>query len=189
MRRSVDPSTSKSAPTRARMSEPGIASGIHADSLTAAIPSPRKLSEDARLDLFVALSETLLDVSGLPRTTALAFMTIVERASPSHYGTSDISPMDAILLLFERLRSEGSDDLERRAADLFYADLTLGPVVKNILIVWYNGSLGGVVGPIETYADALVWKAISAEAPGLPGPYFGSWATAPPQPIVAPGDV
>lgn len=141
---------------------------------------------EEELDLFIQLSEILLDERGLPRETARAFFRIVVGASPPRYGIGDEPPMRVVLDTFRRLRDDGEGDLEARLASVFYPDMTLGPMVRNILVVWYNGGVGMVVGPPETYPDALVWKAISAHPPGLPGPYYGSWGYPPPRPVERP---
>ncbi len=147
---------------------------------------PDGLDDAERLDLFLRLSETMLDARPLRASTGRAFLRLVEQASPGRYGLGGSSLLDAVLLTFRRLHDESTDDLERRTANVLYADLTLGPVLKNVLVVWYNGGLGGAVGPPETYADALVWPAISANPPGLPGPYYGHWAYPPERPVRPP---
>lgn len=141
---------------------------------------------EEELDLFIQLSEVLLDERGLPRETARAFFRIVAGAAPPTYGVGGEHPMAVALDTFRRMRDESPDDLETRLTSIFYPDMVLGPLVRNILIVWYNGVVGTAVGPPDTYPDALVWKAISAHPPGLPGPYYGSWAYPPPRPVEPP---
>ncbi len=139
------------------------------------------------LDTFIELSEVLLDTRPLDRHTARSVFGIIERAAPAHYGQDgSVTPLQALLATFRQLCRQSSDDLESRVVSTLYADGTLGPLAKNLLITWYNGALGSDVLPSRDYAAALVWSAISAQPPGLPGPYFGSWAYPPPRPVPAP---
>jgi len=89
-------------------------------------------------------------------------------------------PMAALLATFREQEAAGPDGLADRLVAVLYADGTLGPMAKNLIVTWYNGGLGLAVLSAANYGAALVWPAISAQPPGLPGPYFGSWAYPPP---------
>lgn len=132
---------------------------------------------------FLRLSEILLDEHDLDPGYAAECMRLVVAAAPPTYGSDpDTTPMQALLATFRELATEPADLAERTTAVL-YADGTLGPVTRNILIAWYNGFLGSQVIDAAHYGGALVWPAISAEPPGLPGRFYGNWAYPPPEPI------
>jgi hypothetical protein len=133
-----------------------------------------------QLATFVRLSEVLLDARGLSQDAAREYYAIVRRAAPTSYGSTGVAPMTALLDTFCRVEADGPDDLEARTVAVLYADGVLATMAKNLLITWYNGGLGLDVAPATVYADALVWPAIGAEPPGLPGRYYGSWAFPPP---------
>ncbi|HEX6763526.1 MAG TPA: hypothetical protein VF094_12065 [Gaiellaceae bacterium] len=75
-------------------------------------------------------------------------------------------------------------------------DDELGPVAKNVVVLWYTGAwrplpnewrsrfgaspldVGRVISP-SSYRSGLVWKAIGAHPQGANGPGFASWASPP----------
>ncbi|MDQ1720819.1 MAG: hypothetical protein QOI26_553 [Pseudonocardiales bacterium] len=144
--------------------------------------------EPAGLDDFIRLSEVLLDARGqLSRSAAIEVYAIVVAAAPARYGIDGTQPpMTALLATFNEVAAAGPDDVEKRLVSVLYADGTLGPMAKNVIITWYNGGLGMAVLSPANYGAALVWPAISAQPPGLPGPYFGNWAYPPPGLVSAP---
>jgi hypothetical protein len=148
----------------------------------------RASAEPADLDDFIRLSEVLLDARGqLPRAAAAEVYAIVVAAAPARYGIDGTQPpIAALLATFREVAAAGPDGLEDRLVTMLYADGTLGPMAKNVIITWYNGGLGLAVLSPANYGAALVWPAISAQPPGLPGPYFGSWAYPPPSMVTAP---
>lgn len=143
---------------------------------------------DRWLPVFIAVSETLLDQRPLPLEAARAYLQILLRATPERYGPGDEysgplaspsldqHPLDVLGALHERLARENPRDLESDLMALTGADVTLASLVRNILIVWYNGYLGNDIAPASVYPEALVWQAIGANPPGLPGPYYGHWS-------------
>lgn len=151
-------------------------------------PAGPAVVEPAELDAFIRLSEVLLDAHGrLPRAAAAEVYAIVVAAAPARYGIDGTQPpMTALLATFNEVAADGPDGLEDRLVSVLYADGTLGPMAKNLIITWYNGGLGLAVLSPANYGAALVWPAISAEPPGLPGPYFGNWAYPPPGLVAAP---
>jgi hypothetical protein len=152
-------------------------------------PGDRALSDEpADLEDFLRLSEVLLDAPGqLSRSAAREVYAIVVAAAPARYGIDGAqAPMTALLATFDEVVAGGPDNLEARLVSVLYADGTLGPMAKNLIVTWYNGGLGLAVLSPANYGAALVWPAISAQPPGLPGPYFGSWAYPPPSLVSAP---
>ncbi|NEO77615.1 hypothetical protein [Moorena sp. SIO4G3] len=156
------------------------------------------ISEE-RLQRFIRISEVLLDEKDLPDKTAQSYLKIVLEVTPNYYGpgdryerrlnsSSDPDPFDALWEVFCQLDAEGTADLEAQLTATTAADTVLNNLVKNIIIIWYNGYLGDRMPPSETYPDALVWKAIGANPPGIPGPYYGHWAYPPINPICQPID-
>lgn len=162
---------------------------MSANPIPVAESSRPSVAEPADLDDFLRLSELLLDARGqLTRSAACEVYAIVAAAAPARYGIDgDLTPMTALLATFNEVAAEGPDGLEDRLVSVLYADGTLGPMAKNLIVTWYNGGLGLAVLSPANYGAALVWPAISAQPPGLPGPYFGNWAYPPPGLVTAPG--
>lgn len=132
---------------------------------------------------FLQLSEVLLGERHLDPGFGAQCMRLVTAAAPRSYGSDPhLTPMDALLATFRELAHDPVD-LEARTAAVMFADGTLGPMARNLIIAWYNGFLGADVVDPAYYGAALVWPAISAEPPGLPGRYYGNWAYPPPRPI------
>lgn len=154
-----------------------------------------KHRQERWLAIFTAVSETLLDQRPLPMDAARVYLQIVLRATPDHYAPGDYyvgplanpsldpHPLDVLGAVYERLAAEAPHELEARLMALTGADVTLQALVRNILIVWFNGCLGTDIAPADVYAEALVWQAIGANPPGLPGPYYGHWGYPGPSPI------
>ncbi|HEU5271373.1 MAG TPA: sugar dehydrogenase complex small subunit [Jatrophihabitans sp.] len=144
-------------------------------------------TEPPELDVFIRLSEVLLDASGLSRSAAAEVYAIVVAAAPARYGIDGSQPpMTALLATFAEQEALGAEGLADRLVSVLYADGTLGPMAKNLIITWYNGGLGLAVLSPANYGAALVWPVISAQPPGLPGPYYGSWAYPPPNLVTEP---
>ncbi|MDC6169780.1 hypothetical protein [Paucibacter sp. XJ19-41] len=147
------------------------------------------------LPTFITVSQTLLDQRPLPTEAARAYLQIVLRATPVRYGPGDYytgplagpdvdpHPMEVLGALHQRLADECPQALEQTLMTLTNADVTLTALVRNILTVWYNGYLGDAIAPASVYAEALVWSAIGANPPGMPGPYYGHWGYPNPVPI------
>lgn len=164
-------------------------------------PGSREGYIDAHLDEFLELSEVMTARPNLPRETGREFFGMLLDATPPWYGNpsydarldpEDEAPpvprtMDVLFDLFAALKREDNGlTLEQRVVRTVYPDIELSTVVKSLLIVWYNGSLGGRQCSSAAYPHTLVWEAISAHPAGIPGPYFGGWAYPPPQPIEDP---
>lgn len=144
-------------------------------------------TEPPDLDVFIRLSEVLLEASDLSRSAAAEVYAIVAAAAPARYGIDGSQPpMTALLATFAEQEAFGAEGLADRLVGVLYADGTLGPMAKNLIITWYNGGLGLAVLSPANYGAALVWPAISAQPPGLPGPYYGSWAYPPPNLVTEP---
>ena len=86
--------------------------------------------------------------------------------------------------------------LEQLVRDEIFADATLGPVARNLIVMWYLGEWQQLpadwrdvhgthaadqtcfVSP-EAYTQGLVWNAIGAHPQGAKMPGYGSWALPP----------
>jgi hypothetical protein len=131
------------------------------------------------LEVFLRLSETLLDEEDLDPGFGAECLRLVVAAGPSTYGQdSAMTPMQAMLATFVELAADPTD-LASRIVAVLYADLTLGAMTRDILVAWYVGAVGAEVVSPEYYGAALIWRVLSANPPGLPGPYYGSWANPP----------
>lgn len=100
----------------------------------------------------------------------------------------------------EALAAEDGD-AELRARVL--EDAELGPVARNVIVLWYLGQwdalpgdwrdrhgasprdVAGIVSP-EGFRRGLVWPAAGTHPMGADGPGFASWATPPAAPGSAP---
>ncbi|WP_444997464.1 hypothetical protein [Aliikangiella sp. IMCC44359] len=155
-----------------------------------------------RLKHFIQLSELLLDESGLNEALAKTYFQIIIEQSPDSYGpgdeytqfladTTDGHPLDAIFAVMDQVNQnqvnqEQTDNTLDVFSGLIAGDSTLAPIVNNIIILWYNGYLNNCYPPAKYYAEALVWKVIQANPPGITGPYYGHWAYPPEQQISKP---
>lgn len=105
----------------------------------------------------------------------------------------------ALLTTARRILDECGDDLdaaERLVAIDILADATLGPLARNLVVLWYlgqwnqlpadwrnrNGASANdttcIVSP-AAYVNGLVWKALGTHAPAAQQPGYGSWALPP----------
>jgi hypothetical protein len=123
------------------------------------------------------------------------------------WGTGQVEPYLAAVLatvgddVVARLLREGdealgSPDPRQALQERVLDDDRLGPVARNVIVLWYLGQwdplpqdwrnrfgaspldVAGVVSP-AAYRSGLVWRAIGAHPMGAEGPGYGSWATAP----------
>jgi hypothetical protein len=87
-------------------------------------------------------------------------------------------------------------DLKPRIEKEIFANDLIGPVARNILLMWYTGNwyqmpgtwrqnYGAAAGDqphvvsAEAYQEGLMWRAIAAHPPAAKSPGFGSWAEPP----------
>lgn len=102
--------------------------------------------------------------------------------------------LDELLAAYERLPD--GDGGEEAAAATILEDATLGPVARNLIVLWYTGSWTALpdewrdahgASPLDTdrvvsgdaYITGLQWLAAGAHAVGARQEGFGSWALAP----------
>jgi hypothetical protein len=104
-----------------------------------------------------------------------------------------------LLLAWETVRTDAGNDrqtLETLVEQRIVGDASLGPVAKNLIVLWYLGQwqqmpgdwrqvhgassadLTHVVSP-AAYREGLVWDAIHAHPMSAKQPGFGSWALPP----------
>ena len=143
-----------------------------------------------RLDEFLELSVAL---TGFGRSQLMGTGVGAEYLKT----VEDIVPDVSVARLFDAARKLSPCD--EQAVESLVTDRTLGPIVKNIILMWYCGTwnplpkdwcevhgrsskdVGHVVSS-AAYLAGLQWATVSAHPPGgLPGG-FGSWAF-PPQEV------
>jgi hypothetical protein len=59
------------------------------------------------------------------------------------------------------------------------ADPTLGPVARDLIVLWYCGSWRGEVVSPEAYVAGLQWVAAGAHPIGARPQGFGAWSLSP----------
>lgn len=141
----------------------------------------------ADLATFLRISALLLEREELDAGYGRECCALVADAARAGYGPNPTgSGFRAFLDTYTELAAD-PDNLRERVLAAFYSDGTLAQIARNVLITWYLGGLGDRVVAPEHYGSALVWPVIGAEAPGLPGAYFGSWGYPPPAAVDPPG--
>jgi hypothetical protein len=99
----------------------------------------------------------------------------------------------------EKVRSTTRDSHARDGAidEEILSDAMLGPVARNIIMMWYVGNWKQMPGAwrqtygasaqdvthvisAKAYREGLVWQAIDAHPPTAKQPGFGSWTAPPP---------
>lgn len=105
----------------------------------------------------------------------------------------------ALLTTARRILDDCGDDVEaveRLVAIDILADATLGPLARNLVVLWYLGQWNQlpaewrdtwganamdqscIISP-EAYVQGLAWPAIGTHPPGAKMPGYGSWALPP----------
>jgi hypothetical protein len=88
----------------------------------------------------------------------------------------------AVRQLLERFvklrRSPG--DLVGKVREELFGDAVLGPVVRQVTLLWFTGLVASGGGPpslmsAEDYFEALMWSAIGSHPPGFSDGYYGHW--------------
>ena len=145
------------------------------------------------LQRFVALSALLTgfdEIHLLGSGVAEEHLVVLEAVVPA-----DI--VSDLLAAFEGLPS--GDDCPSAAASRLIADPRLGPVAKNLVVLWYSGAWTQLpaawrdahgASPLDTtrttsgtaYRAGLQWLVAGAHAPGASHQGFGSWALEPKKP-------
>lgn len=102
--------------------------------------------------------------------------------------------LDELLSAYERL--PGADRAERAVASDILDDTKLGPVARNVILLWYLGAWAGMPDdwraaygtcPLDehhvisgaAYQAGLQWVAAGAHPAGSAAQGFGSWASPP----------
>jgi len=114
---------------------------------------------------------------------------------------TDVLPADIVqdlLAAFDALPS--GDDRQAAASTTLIADPRLGPVARNIIVLWYSGTWTQMpsawrdaygASPLDTtrttsgaaYRAGLQWLVAGAHAPGAAHQGFGAWALQPKMPV------
>jgi hypothetical protein len=163
----------------------------------AARPGHAPAPSDEAVRRFVALSAALTgyDEAELWGTGMVeTYLDVTWRAVGSRVLGDLLSAWDGLA------RSGGGEPPPERAVrEALLAPATLGPVARNLVVLWYLGQWNqlpadwrdvhgadaadqtGIVSP-EAYAQGLVWDAIGTHPQGAKMPGYGSWAL-PPKPL------
>ncbi|HEV3382009.1 MAG TPA: hypothetical protein VG142_13650 [Trebonia sp.] len=150
------------------------------------------VAADERADVFLRLSELL---------TGFGAIDLLGTGLAGRYlrAIDDILPpgvLDELAAAFSRLPS--GPDREAAAATTILADQKLGPVARNIILMWYRGTWARLpeewrsaygtspsdtdhVVSAEAYQAGLQWVAAGAHPAGARQQGYGAWAAAPEQ--------
>jgi hypothetical protein len=153
------------------------------------------VSPDDQLQEFVALSAavtgfTQFDLHGTGQAEAYR-RTVVEGAGEE--------VLDELLAAWRRIGDEAQEDdaaTQRLLRREVFSDPKLGPVVRNVVKLWYVGiwyelppawidAFGALEGnytfmvSAAAYTQGMIWTAIGANPPGARGPGYASWAGPP----------
>jgi hypothetical protein len=163
--------------------------------MTATSASGLGAAADKRLDLFLRLSELLTGFGGIDLLgTGLAgrYLRVVDDILPPGAG-------DELLAAFARLPA----GLDREAAvqTTILAHRKLGPVARNVILMWYRGTWTRLpeewrsaygtspsdtdhVVSAEAYRSGLQWVAAGAHPAGALQQGYGAWSSAPAEPSI-----
>jgi hypothetical protein len=143
-----------------------------------------------RLDQFLGLSVALTGFDRLHLLgtgVAAEYMEVLDRVA---------SPPVTDLLLRARERSISEGDKEAEWIQRLLDDALMGPVARNLIILWYTGTwtalppdwpapagrspldVGHVVSP-EAYLAGLQWATVGAHPAGALPTGFASWSSPP----------
>jgi hypothetical protein len=129
-------------------------------------------NSDDLANLFCELSAVLTGEAVVAASTA-------ERHLKTLRDTLGTDQIDAILRRFGELKDRGGE-IAPAVRDGLVNDPALGPLVRNIILLWYTGLIDTGQGPPalgsqNDYFEALMWSAVGAHPPGLSDGYFGHW--------------
>ncbi len=102
-----------------------------------------------------------------------------------------------LLLTWRQIRESEANDVDFDVRKKILENSLLGPVARNILVLWYTGNWNQMPGEwrdqygaaagdrtrvvsAAAYRQGLVWRAVLAHPPAAKQPGFGSW-TPPPE--------
>ena len=104
-----------------------------------------------------------------------------------HLATlSDALGAKAMAQLLERFRqiSRSGGDLEKKVRDQLFGDAALGPVIRQVTLLWFTGLIAkGNAAPAlasaQDYFEARMWSAIGSHPPAFSDGYYGHWRNPP----------
>lgn len=130
-------------------------------------------NKEIDIDKFFALSVELTGYNDLSSVVSLSNLEIlVQIAESNKNGNTDLSYLNFVRMMHS---------YKAGAANNLYQDSEFVPILKEILILWYTGfpssgrNVKGLNFSTASYYEALLWRAIRAHPPGVPGEYFGHW--------------
>ena len=129
------------------------------------------LSDDDAASLFGQLSALLTGDAALPAAAIRRHLKTVQDAA----GAGDVAH---VLQRFRDL-TESQGNIVEAVRNQLVNDASLGPLVKNIILLWFTGQIPPPGAPAaasqDDYFEALMWSAVGAHPPGLSDAYFGHW--------------
>lgn len=145
---------------------------------------------ERRSELFIGLSELL---TGFDRTKLLG-TGMIDEYTHAVEAVLPATVLDELLLAYERLPTE--DGREAAVASEILDDARLGPVARNLILLWYLGAWPGMpddwraayggssldqhhVISAAAYQAGLQWVAAGAHPAGSAAQGFASWAAPP----------
>ncbi len=126
-----------------------------------------------RLEQFLGLSVELTGLSRLQLLgTAMAgtYLKTMDAKLPA-------GALDGLLAAYAKLPA-GPGRESAITAELL-GNSHLGPITRDLILLWYCGSWRGDIVSAEAYLAALQWVAAGAHPPGAQQQGFGSWSQPP----------
>jgi hypothetical protein len=126
-----------------------------------------------RLDQFLGLS---VELTGLSRLQLLgtamadAYLETMDAKLPA-------GGLDELLAAYGQLPAGAAREAAITTELLDNSDL--GPMTRDLILLWYCGSWGGDIVSAEAYLAGLQWVAAGAHPPGAQQQGFGAWSQPP----------
>ena len=111
------------------------------------------------LPVFIALSQSLTGFDGLGSDPGLA-QTYLDRLAAKHGD-----PIDSMLQAIQAVPGQALPDTQ---VESILKDAVLGPIARDIIVLWYNTTLDGIYGTPgnNQYVYGLTWQAVQAHPMG-----------------------
>ena len=129
------------------------------------------LTDDDATRLFGQLSAILTGDAALAAAAVRRHLKTLQHAA-------DGGGVAHVLQRFRDLK-ESQGNIVEGVRNQLVNDASLGPLVKNILLLWFTGQIPPpgtqAAASQDDYFEALMWSAVGAHPPGLSDAYFGHW--------------
>lgn len=123
-------------------------------------------------DAFRELSAVLTGFTNLSPATAARHLKTLQHALGA-------KPVAELLGRFRTFKG-GGDQLVKQVRTELFGDAVLGPVVRQVTLLWFTGLIANGDAPpalmsADDYFEALMWPAIGSHPPAFSDGYFGHW--------------